>query len=114
MKVFNRTRSASLITHGEVARSFWARGRGLLGHAPLAVGEGMLITSCQSIHTFFMAFPIDVAFVNSAWQVVHVIYAMPAWRASGHYFKARAVLELPAGTLMRTGTQAGDMLDVEL
>jgi hypothetical protein len=79
----------------------------------LADGQGMIIIPCQSIHTFFMTFPIDVAFLDSSWRVLHMIEAMPAWRASRHFFKARAVLEMPAGTLMKTGTQVGDVLDIE-
>ena len=73
----------------------------------------MLIVPCQSIHTFFMAFPIDVAFLDASWRVIHIIHAMPTWRASRHFFKARAVLEVPADTLAATGTQVGDLLDFE-
>ncbi len=73
----------------------------------------MIIVPCQSIHSFFMAFPIDVAFVDKSWRIIDIINAMPPWRASRHYFKARAVIELPAGTLAATGTQVGDLLDID-
>lgn len=109
-KLANRTRELVLVSECEMATSLWARARGLLGHAPLNQGEGMLICPCQSIHTFFMSFPIDVAFLNRDLRIVHIIPSMPAWRLSPHLFKAHSVLELPAGALAVTGSSVGDEL----
>lgn len=48
-----------------VARKFSARLRGMLGVRPGAWGcEGLLLVPCGSVHTFGMAFPIDVAFFD--------------------------------------------------
>ena len=94
------------------ARSFWTRGVGLLGRAALPPGEGLYIDSCNSIHSLFMRFPFDAVFVDREWRVVHLIRAMPAFRISRIVWRAHGVVELPAGTVARTGTQVGDALEV--
>ena len=109
-KLVNRTRGLVLVSQCEMATSLVARARGLLGHAPLKPGQGMLISPCQSIHTFFMSFPIDVAFLNREMRIVHIIPSMHPWRLSPHLFKAHSVLELPAGTLATTDSRVGDEL----
>jgi uncharacterized membrane protein (UPF0127 family) len=106
----NRTRKLVLVSQCEMATSLVGRARGLLGHAPLTSGQGMLISPCQSIHTFFMPFPIDVAFLNREMRIVHIIPSMPPWRLSPHLFKAHSVLELPAGALAATASSVGDDL----
>ena len=41
----------------KVARTFFARAKGLIGSKRLPPGEGLLILRCNAIHTFFMSFP---------------------------------------------------------
>ena len=113
MKVANLTRGFTLVENGEIASNLWARARGLLGHAPLRAGQGMLITPCHSIHTWFMSFAIDVAFLDIDNRIVHVIPDMPPGRVSPHLFRAQSVLELPARTLSTSGTVVGDQLAVQ-
>jgi uncharacterized membrane protein (UPF0127 family) len=109
-QLVNQTRERVLVSRCEMATSLVARARGLLGHAPLTAGQGMLISPCQSIHTFFMSFPIDVAFLNRDMRIVHIIPSMRPWRLSPHLFKAHSVLELPAGVLSATDSSVGDEL----
>ncbi len=74
------------------------RMRGLLGRPPLAEGEGLLIVPCPSVHTLFMAYPIDLVFLDRDWRVLRLIDSLPPWRmagASGAYM----TLELAAGSL---------------
>ena len=53
------------------ARSFWARLKGLLGSGRDCLGGGVIcLDSCASIHTFGMAYPIDVAFLDECGIVV--------------------------------------------
>ena len=106
----NETRGAQLVAHGRVARTVWTRGRGLLGTRTLEPGDGMLIESCQSIHSFWMRYPFDALFLDKQGRVVHLISRMKQNRISRHVFAARSVLELPAGTIEATGTQKGDQL----
>lgn len=85
------------------------RMRGLLGHASLPSGEGMLLRPAPSVHTFFMRFPIDIVFLDRDDAVVGIKHRVVPWRlAFGH--RARATLELAAGEAERLGLQVGDVL----
>jgi uncharacterized membrane protein (UPF0127 family) len=71
----------------------------------------MIIAPTNAIHTFFMRFPIDVAFVTRAGRIVKACHAVRPWRVAGA-IRAYAAIELPAGTLARCETLAGDALEV--
>jgi uncharacterized membrane protein (UPF0127 family) len=103
-----------LADQGELARSFWSRGRGLMGRRALPQGYALVIYPEWSIHTFFMRIPIDVLFVGRDHRVVGLREAMPpnlpfagVSPRRGHY-----VIELPAGVISATATQIGDQLVV--
>ena len=64
----------------EVARTFWQRFMGLMGRRSLPEGEGLLILRCNSIHTFFMRFPIDATFLDRDDNVVKVVRNIRPWR----------------------------------
>ena len=59
---------------------------------------------------WFMRFAIDAVFIDRSGRVVKVVADIPPWRFAAGARGARDVLELPAGTAARTGTQAGDEL----
>jgi uncharacterized membrane protein (UPF0127 family) len=96
-----------------VADSFFSRAFGLIPRARLRDGEGLLITKTSSITMFFMRFPIDAVFIDRTGHVVRVAADLPPWRLATMARGARDVVELPAGTAARTGTQAGDELVLE-
>lgn len=112
LTIYNKTRSTTLGNAVEVAETPWTRLKGLLGRRSLDEGGGLLITPCNSIHMFFMRFAIDVAFLDQSNRVVHATHAIKPWRATWFYPKAVSALELPAGTLKRTGTEEGDELSL--
>ena len=113
MNAYNVTRGQALVERGAVADTAWSRLRGLIGHRPLESGEGLMITPCSSIHTFFMGFPIDVVFVAEDGEIVRVVERVVPNRIGPISRRAAFVLELPAGTIRETGTQTGDRLIVE-
>jgi hypothetical protein len=88
----------------------WRRLRGLLGRPPLGEQVGLLLRPCRSVHSFFMGYPIDLAFLDEAGRVVAVRHGLRPWRVSGYVAEACATLELAAGRLERAGTRAGDRL----
>ncbi|HLK68477.1 MAG TPA: DUF192 domain-containing protein [Bryobacteraceae bacterium] len=114
MKIFvrNNTRSTVLAAAAEMADTSEKRRTGLLKHERLNPGEGLWIVPCESVHTFFMKFPIDLVYLDKQKKVRKLRHKVPAWRLSA-CLSAHSVLELPAGTLEQTGTQVGDELTVE-
>lgn len=111
-RVINRTRGTVLADQAEAARTWWTRGKGLLGRTGLPAGGGLIIAPCSSIHTWFMAFPIDVAFVAADGRVVRTAHALRPWRFGPLARKVRYVVELPSGALARSGTVADDYLEI--
>jgi hypothetical protein len=60
---------------------------------------------------FFMKFPIDAVFLNNDNSILAVETLKP-WRLSKLHFKAKKVLELPAGASKNYGWKAGDKLEI--
>jgi uncharacterized protein len=112
ISVCNETRDTLLASAAEVADTSEKRRTGLLKHTGLAPGEGLWIVPCESVHTFFMKFPIDLVYLDRDKRVRKVRSAVPAWRMSACLL-AHSVLELPAGTAIATRTEAGDQLRFE-
>ena len=101
-----------MATAADLADTSEKRRTGLLKHTGLAPGEGLWIVPCESVHTFFMKFPIDLVYLDKKHKVKKVRHAVPAWRLSACLF-AHSILELPAGIVRDTGTQPGDDLIME-
>lgn len=84
-----------------VADTFALRLMGLMfRHTPPPPGTGLLITRCRCIHTLFMRFPIDAAFLDAAGDPVRIVRGVRPWRLcvwGGR--KAVQVLETRAGAL---------------
>jgi uncharacterized protein len=86
-----------------------SRRRGLLSHANLPRGSAMIVAPTNAIHTFFMRFSIDVAFIDRAGRVVKARPGVRPWRIVVAP-RAFAVIELPDGTLSESQTTTGDYL----
>ncbi len=117
LRVVNLDTGQELAARAEVAGSFWARGRGLLGREALAEGEGLVLEACRQIHMFFMAFPIDVLHVRrlalNEGEIVRVLDTIRPNRIGPWVWRSDYVVELPAGTAARTGTQPGHRIGLE-
>jgi uncharacterized membrane protein (UPF0127 family) len=92
------------------ADTFLTRLKGLLGRRRLEADEGLWIEPCDSVHTFFMRFPIDVAFVDRKGVMIRGIARLRPWRVTRLYAGARACVELAAGTLEAFGLREGSRL----
>lgn len=96
----------------EVADTFWKRFLGLMGRKSLEQDKALLITPCNSIHTFFMRFRMTAVFVDKELKsVVKVVPDMPAWRMA-FAPKAYSVFEL-AGNCGKE-VHPGDCVDLFL
>jgi uncharacterized protein len=113
MRIVNLSSNTTLADRAEVARSFWTRLRGLMGRRELPAGTGLVIEPNNSVHTFWMHFPIDVIFVDREGIVVGLREAMPPNRPFAGAQRAHRTIELPAGTISRTSTKPADRLRFE-
>ena len=74
------------------------RMRGLLGKPPLQNDQALLITSCSSVHTIGMTYPIDLAFLDKHWKIRKIVKSLVPWRMAWS-FGSSMVLEMSSGTI---------------
>jgi hypothetical protein len=93
----------------ELAGDSKTRRRGLLGRPGLDPDSALILAPCNGIHTFFMRFRIDVAFVGRTGRVLKVVPGLRPWRialSTGAF----ATVELAEGVILRTDLRVGDQL----
>src|SRR5437764_1524259 len=95
-----------------MAVNVWTRTKGLLGRSRLDDDEGLWIQPTNSIHMFFMRFPIDVVYANAEGRVLKLVSGIRPWRVSACR-GAKVALELPVGAIARSGVRVGDHLVIE-
>ncbi len=110
-QAMNVTRGTVLATKLELAASGASRRKGLLGRDGLLAGEGLWIAPCESVHTFFMRFAIDLIYLDRKHKVRKLRSAVGPWRVSACLL-AHSVLELPAGTIEMSRTECGDIVEI--
>lgn len=96
-----------------VASTRAQRAIGLLGRNHLEPGEALWITPCHGVHTWFMRFDIDVLALDANGVVVDIVSTMKPWRMRLPKPGGASVLELPAGTLVKTGMKIGHHIKIE-
>ena len=111
MKIQNVTRNRTLGDAVREADTFLSRLRGFLRKPRLSEREGLWIVPCNSIHSFGMRFEFDALFLDSRKRVVGLYKHFRKNRISRIFWNASGVLELPAGTVERTGTEVGDEIE---
>ena len=93
------------------ARSFSQRLWGLIPRKTLKITEGMWFPRCNSAHSFFMSFAIDLILLDKEMKVV-ATQSLKPWRLSKIYFGADSMLEVVAGTVDRLSISKGDCLEM--
>jgi uncharacterized membrane protein (UPF0127 family) len=109
----NTTRTVTVAGAVRKADTAWTRLVGLLREQDLGTGSGLWIVPCNSIHSFAMKFVFDAVFLDKELRVVHLQPEMKPWRVSAIVLAAHSVLELPSGTIRRTGTGLGDQFRMD-
>lgn len=71
--------------------------RGLLGTKDSThCGDGLHLTNCSGVHTWFMRYPLDIAFLNTEDHVVGVFRLVKPYRAIRGGRRAHSVIERKA------------------
>ncbi|MDQ0992799.1 DUF192 domain-containing protein [Streptomyces sp. V3I7] len=94
----------------EIASSYRARTKGLLGRD--SIDGAMLLSPANSIHTFRMRIPIDVAYLDRHLTVI-AVRTMPPGRLGRPRLRSRHVLEAEAGAMAGWGLGVGARVSIE-
>ena len=71
---------ATLVKNLMVRTTFWGRLKGLLFFRKLDPGSAMLLISTKRVHTFGMAFPLDIYFFNESMRLIAAQSCVLPWR----------------------------------
>jgi uncharacterized membrane protein (UPF0127 family) len=112
LRLLNETRGNVLVDDLQIAKSPWSKMKGLLGRERLDEDTGLLIEFCNSIHMFFMKFPIDVVYLDRNLIVENIVYELQPWGVSSHR-RAAHVLEIAAGRAEARELKTSDRLKIE-
>lgn len=94
--------------HAEETETAIERLKGLLGQPPLTDELCLWIKPCNSIHMFFMKYPIDVIFLDVNDSICKLVHNIKPWQMSAK-LGAHSVLEVAAGSIQRHGLTIGDV-----
>ena len=110
---FNISRQSFINLGVSAADTPLARLRGLLGRFKLRSDEAIWVVPSRGIHTFGLLFHIDVIYLDAKCQVVHLIEHLGPLRIAPLRLRCASVLELPPGSIYKSGTQVGDRLLIQ-
>ncbi len=108
--IVNATRAATLHAAPRWAISPWEQARGFMFQAP---GDDAIVflflpARRARIHMWFVFGPLDLVALDGRGAVVALKEELRPWRLWDPGRDVSALLELPAGTIRRTGTKVGD------
>jgi uncharacterized membrane protein (UPF0127 family) len=113
MKAVNLTKDMIISDRVMKSDSFFKRFFGLMGRKKIPESHSMIIYPCNSIHTCFMRFSIDVLFLDGNCKVLKKIENLRPWRFCGPVKGASCVLEFAAGNPFVGQTDTGDVISME-
>ncbi len=99
----------NLLTEVKKTETVLERMRGLLVCGKLSEQQGMIMSPCNSVHTFFMSYNIDIIYLDKDGYVLKVVSSLRPWRLSG-CLQAVSVLEVLPGVIERSLIEKGDRL----
>lgn len=113
IKLIDKKSKKVILTDIKIADNFYSRLIGLLGKSSLDRGQGLIIKPCKSVHSFFMRFPIDVAFIDKHNKICFLMNSMQVNKISPFVITASYVIEAPSGTFKSTKVRIGDEVVLE-
>lgn len=111
-KLLGSDNQTVLLSDLKLADQFFARLKGLLGTRGLGPEQGLWISRCNSIHTFFMSYSIDCVFLDSQFKVQSIKEAVAPGRVIWPQAGSVSVVEMAAGQSRALNIRKGDQLYV--
>ncbi|OGV66688.1 MAG: hypothetical protein A2283_08305 [Lentisphaerae bacterium RIFOXYA12_FULL_48_11] len=99
-----------LIETVEMAVDLKSRIIGLLGRSSLGANRAMYLAPCNSIHTFFMKFSLDVVFLDPEMNILKKVINVRPCRVVLGGLGAHGVLEFESGCFCVDDLNIGDKL----
>ena len=96
--LLNETTGKTVVARLRIADGFWSRFAGLQFDRSLPPDAGLLLVPCNSVHTCFLRFAIDVIFLDGKGSVLAVRRNLRPWWAAWGPRGSHAVLELSGGS----------------
>jgi len=113
MPIINRTKDSVLAGSFEECRTFWQQTKGMMFRKEVVP---LVFTfpkeQIVKLHSWFCPDNIDLVFLDENWEVVEL---QPEWDTYSSYVTTKPcmfLLELPGGTIFKTGTQVGDVIHI--
>lgn len=72
ISIKNKNKNEIVCSNVVVAKTTYKRMKGLIGTKGLAMDEAIVIFPCNRIHTFFMKYAINVAYIDKGNKVVRI------------------------------------------
>lgn len=109
-KIFNKTKGVYVALEAKYAITFFERLLGLMFRSSMGKEDAIIFRNVNSIHMFFVRFPIDVVYIDKDNKVLKIKHSLRPWRMSS-CMAAKATIELPAKKAEETATLVGDTLE---
>lgn len=109
MKITNTSKNTLLTDDAYEAMSFFDKSLGLMNKKK---PKSLILKTRFGIHTFGLKEQIDVLILNKQNKVVALKHSLHPSRLFTWNIKYSTVIELPAGTLLATRTEKGDLIEI--
>jgi uncharacterized membrane protein (UPF0127 family) len=97
--LLRRDTGSTVVADLRIADSYWSKLAGLQFHATMPTGRGLMLCGTSSVHTFWMRFAIDLAFIGADGNVLEFRQNVRPWRVAIGPKGTLAILETKAGWL---------------
>ncbi len=110
MKLISDRTKNVLVQDLKVADKPWSRIQGLLFKPMLSPEQGLALIPCNSIHSLGMRYSMDVIYLDKKNKVLKCTHDFRPNSLGPLVWKAKTVIEMPAGKLRGLDVQVGDQL----
>ena len=113
MQIINKSKDSLLAGSFEECRTWWEQTKGMMFRkqvVPLLFAFPR--EQVVHLHSWFCPDNMDLVFLDENWEVVEL---QPEWDTYSSYSSSKKfmfLLELPRGTIYKTGTQVGDVVHI--
>ena len=110
--IINVTKDTTIAQHCRICKNFFTRGIGLMFSKKMTPTIlAFKRENTAAIHTFFVKHYLDVLFLNDHWEVVDLVEGLMPRSTYTPKHKAMFVVELSEGSIAKSKTARGDVIN---